>query len=86
MPADADLPPSCFARWITQHKSLVRTAAAAYFVAASASAIWPHLGHGWDLATVLQLVTALCVGTAWWAMPVLYERNVTQYDRTHSNP
>ena len=61
-------------------------AAAAFFIADSASAIWPHLGHGFDLAAVPQLVTALGVGTVWWLMPALYERNVTQYDRTHSNP
>ena len=61
-------------------------AAAAFFIADSASTIGPHLGRGLDLAAVSQLVTALCVGTAWWVMPTLYERNVTQYDRTHSNP
>jgi hypothetical protein len=64
----------------------VRAAAAAFFVADSASAIWSHLGRGWDLSIVLQLGTALCVGTLWWLMPVLYERNVTQHDRTNSNP
>jgi len=59
-------------------------AAVAFFVAGSSS-IWIHPARSVTWSAAVQLVTALCVGTAWWLIPALYERNVTHYDHTGSN-